>query len=312
MAVLGWHGFGAFPLYSPEHAQASRQERTNLGLPPTPLEARRGELLDALRRDEAFEILHFVPLYLHGAGREEAMDALASVASAWGRAPELSARTRLGGSVVAAALPTDGQRRTLGLLVEALQAEWERVVGPRREQSAAERQRLLSDLATLWSEHWALPLGDFLRHEGLKEGTVLIAGALGREGRFLGQDPSSAGRVLLAVGLRTSADLDGALGSVVRELCYPAVRRALAPFESRFADRVDATRASDLVATRCGELLLEAHAPDRLPAYRARFGIAAQGPGVGFLTASGMVPGVAAWEGALDEALRRELNVVSR
>ena len=59
MAVLGWHGFGALPLYRPEHAQSSRQERSNLGLPPTPLEASRGELRDALRRDEAFEILQF-------------------------------------------------------------------------------------------------------------------------------------------------------------------------------------------------------------------------------------------------------------
>ena len=134
--------------------------------------------------------------------------------------------------------------------------------------------------------------------------------ALGTEGRFLERGPSSA-QPLVAVGIPHQGGTSAALSSLLRELCYPAVRRAFAPFEGRFADRRDAARASDLAATRCGELLLERRAPEQVAAYRARFGISASGMGPGFLSASGTLPGVAAWEGQLQTALLRELNLDS-
>ena len=106
------------------------------------------------------------------------------------------------------------------------------------------------------------------------------------------------GHPLVAVGLvPAGAGLDAALSSLVREMCYPAVRRAFGPFEGRFQDRIDASRASDLAATRCGELLLEEHAPDKVAVYRARFGLPRKGSGPSFLSTPGNLTGVAAWEG---------------
>ena len=311
LATLGLHGFGAMPLYDPGYAGAIRTERVAAGLNPTPLEVRRGELLAEIRRDEAFEILHFVPLYFKGASRADALQTLADVAGTEEGVPEMSARTRLGGSVVATTLAQPRQRRILGLLVETLEAEWDQVVEPRRVRDSAKRDRNSAALEARWLQSWSPHLSGFLRAEELLGVSVLFVGALGREGRFLERDPSNAGRALVAVGLKGTDDLDGALGSVLRELCYPTVRRAFTPFERRFSDRVDASRASDLAATRCGELLLEAHAPTRVAAYRVRFGLPAKGTGPGFLSASGRMPGTAAWEGALDEALRRELKLVS-
>jgi len=115
---------------------------------------------------------------------------------------------------------------------------------------------------------------------------------------------------VVALGQPTEdVSTDAVLSSLVRELCYPAVRRAMAPFEARLETRVEASRVSDLAATRCGELLLEQHAPTQVAAFRTRFGIPQSGTGRGFLSASGQVPGAAAIEDQLQAALSRELNI---
>jgi len=309
LAVLGLHGFGPMPLYDPAYTLASRAERNAAGLEPTPLEERRAEFLGLFQRDEAFEILHFVPLYFGGASVEASLKALSDVASTAEGVPSFTAETRLGGSVVASVLGSPAQRRTLGTFLEALSAEWQDVVAPRRERGTQARADLVRQLEARWTEDWASPLADFLAAEGFDRGSAVAVEALGSEGRFLENHPTRPGHPLVAVGLgQGDAGLDAALSSLVREMCYPAVRRAFGPFEGRFQDRIDASRASDLAATRCGELLLQEHVPDKVAVYRARFGLPREGSGSGFLSTSGNLAGVAAWESQLDAALLRELN----
>lgn len=308
LAVVGFHGDGAAPLYDPGYADAVRRARA--GEAATLLEARRGALLDAFRSDPAFEVLHFVPLYLAGVGREGALRALRAVADAPRGVPASEAAARLGVQVVAGLLPTPAQRRTLGIFLEALDGEWSRVVEPRRATGWPESAARLARLQAEWAGAWAAPLRPFLSAEGTLAGTVFLVPALGREGRFLERGPLDP-RPLVVVGIDGDGDPTAALSSLVRELCYPAVRRAFAPFEGRLRDRAGASRASDLTATRCGELLLERHAPARLVNYRARFGISTGGMGPGFLSASGAVPDAATWEGRLEEALLRELHLLT-
>lgn len=307
LAMVGLHGQGAAPLYDPAYAAAVRSERARAGLPPTRLEGDRGTLLRSFQGDEAFDVLHFVPLYVAGAGREEALRALRAVAAAPAGEPGVTGPARLGAQVVARLLPDAPRRRALGAFLDALDEEWREVVAPRRAKEPRTSVQLLADA---WTDGWAAPLAGFLEAEGLREGTVFAVPALGSEGRFLARSPVGD-RPLVVVGAPAGASEDAVLGALLRELCYPAVRRAMAPFEDRFDDRRSASRASDLAATRCGELLLERNAPERLAAYRTRFGLPVGGMGPGFLSSSGTVPGAAAWEGRLESALRRELKLDS-
>ncbi|MGD8321063.1 MAG: hypothetical protein PVJ02_11420, partial [Gemmatimonadota bacterium] len=308
LAVVGFYGFGPFPLYDPDYALAAAAERRADGTRETPLELRRGDFRGSFQRDEAFEILHFVPLYFAGRDPREALRSLSAVASlAPGTLPQ---EGDAAATAVASVLTRADERRTLGDFVRALDEEWTRVVLPRRTENAAGNRQRLLEIRHRWTSVWAPALTDFLSREGFQEGSVVVVPALGAEGRFLDRNPAGTPGPLVVVGdPGEAAGTDAALSSLVRELCYPAVRRAFAPFEGRVSDRVAASRASDLTATRCGELLLEARAPAQVAAYRARFDLPPGGAGRAFLSASGDIPGAAAWEGTLEEALLRELNL---
>lgn len=308
-ATVGVMGFGPAPLYDPGYAPAGRALRAP-GTDPSALERAASTFRQAFEGDEAFEVLHFVPLYFRGATQADAMEALHRVAASERGVPPLGPSVRTGGAVVATLLADPAQRRVLSAYLEALDEEWRTVVEPRRAARASVDRGRLNELSTRWSTSWSPRLLPFLDAEDRSAGTVIISTALGNEGRFLDRDPASPSRVLVAVGLpEGEGGLDAALSSLVRELCYPAVRRAFGPFEVRLPNRMDASRASDLAATRCGELLLEERAPEHVAAYRSRFDLPSGGMGRGFLSASGRVPGAAAWEGELDRALRRELHL---
>ncbi len=313
LAMVGFYGFGPLPLYDPGYGRAVRQARGTADLASTPLEHDRQSLLERFRGDDAFELFHFLPLYFHGAGRMAAVAALESVAATARGAPaDVPAEARFGTSVVAQLLGDSGERRVLGTFVGDLKEEWRDEVEPRRARDAAARDHRLVVLRAAWNKEWAPALAPFLEAEGFTTGTVVVVPALGAEGRFLERDPGGAAGPLLILGAPADDGTGAAtLSSLVRELCYPTVRRVFASFEARFDDRIGASRASDLTATRCGELLLEGRAPAQVPAYRARFGLPAGGMGRAFLSDFGHVPGAAAWEGDLERALLRELNLES-
>jgi hypothetical protein len=311
LAVTGFYGFGPFPLYDPDYAVTARRRDREPRSLPTALERDRRDLLTSFHSTDLFEVLHFVPLYFHGASRREALAALSAIPATSRGSPGPSPATRFGVSVVALLIPEDRERRVMGKFVDDLDEEWDAVVAPRRTADHGAWARRIHDVQSAWDAVWAPALDGFLEREGFAEGTVLVVPALGAEGRFLDRDPGGAPGPLVALGMpENDAAAPAVLSSLVRELCYPMVRRVFASFEARFSDRIEASRASDLTATRCGELLLEGRAPAQVPAYRARFGLPSQGMGRAFLSASGQVPGAAAWEGELEDALLRELNQV--
>lgn len=311
LSVVGLHGFGTVPLYSPDYALEARADRAGAGLDATSLERQRAPLLRAFQSDDAFEVFHFVPLYFAGVDRAAAMSALRSIAEGDGGLPPAGDPSYVGAQVVAGLLPEPGQRQILGRWLDALDEEWTAVVGPRRDREATARAEALQRISSSWSGEWLPALASFLDRERIGGGRIYVLPALSTEGRFLERSPDGDRPVVAvggAPGHTENTPTDEILSSVVRELCYPVVRRAFGPFEGRFDDRRSAARASDLTATRCGELLVERLLPEKVVVYRSRFGLAAQGTGAHFLSASGEFPGAAAWEARLDGALQRELN----
>ena len=242
-------------------------------------------------------MLHFAPLYLTDAPIDVALDALEALGG------ETRARTdaRIQREVDALGhvLHEPVQRQTLARFVQMLRAE--RAFLPRRE--AAELDARARSVRAVWDDSVAGPLGDFLAREGFEAGRVIVTPALGPEGRFLEREGSS----VVVVGAAADTEASAVVGAVVRELCFPTVRRALGPYEAWFDDRVTVSDVSDQVATRCGALLLDAHAPELVAAYRDRFGGTASE--TAFLSAAGFAPGAAALESHIDQALRRELEL---
>ncbi|KPJ79601.1 MAG: hypothetical protein AMS19_10840 [Gemmatimonas sp. SG8_23] len=299
LAMIGFHGFGRVPLYDAAYAWSIVSERRSAGQEPTTLERDRGAFQAAFTRDPAFEVLHFVPLYLADAPVDVALDALDPLSvNSGGRADARIAREI---TALAGVISQPAQREMLARFVRALREERPLLA----DASRPELDVRASGLEELWSETASGPLADFLGREGLERGWIVVTPALGPEGRFLERPDGS----VVAVGVSAESDRRAVVGAVVRELCYPAVRRALTPYESWFDDRATVSDVSDQAATRCGALLLEAHAPDLLPAYRSRFGDTTSD--AAFLSAAGFPPGAAALESQLDEALRRELELNS-
>lgn len=306
LAGLGLYGPGPTPLYDPAYHGAARDARAHAD----GLRSAAGAALKArLAEDPAFDVLHFLPLYFRGADVADALAALDRVAEG-SASPWPAPSTRAGADALAHVVDTPGRRGALAAFVAVLNDEWRTVVAPRRRQDGGARGAAAAALQRRWERAFAPLLAPFLAREGQTTGTLLIAPALGPEGRYLPLDPGRPGGLVVAVGVPTDtsvAALDGVLGAAVRELCYPVATRAFAPFEVR-AGGTDAARTiHGLAATRCGDLLLEHLAPGRVAAYRARFGIPAGMPGRAFLTVPGLPAGATALEAPLDVALRREL-----
>lgn len=300
LAVVGYHGFGPHPLYDVAYGRRAVRER-----PQSPLAVEGPGILSALEQDSAFELLHFIPVYLVDAGPREALDGLRRVAGARpGSAVELTGPLGSRLQLVARALPQASQRRVLGRLVDALEREWSQGMAGAVAAGADARTGELARLEERWRGTFEPALGGYLGSHGLGGGRIVATPALGLEGRFFQGDLRDPKDNVVVLGFSPDdSNPDAALAPVVRELCFPAVRAAFEFVKDRYVDRVAASRASDAAATRCGELLLEALLPGSLAAYRNRFGL--QGPAA---SAWSSLPDPA--EGrAWDEALMRTLNL---
>lgn len=297
LAMVGFDGFGRVPLYDAEYAWAARTARRSADVAPTPLERERGALQAALAADPAFEVFHFVPLYLTDAPIDVALDALEALDG--GTHARTDARIATEVEALRRVLHEPDQRRTLASFVRALRAE--RAFLPRRD--ATELDTRARGVRDVWQASVDGPLGDFLAREGFGDGRVIVTPALGPEGRILEREGGS----VVVVGATAGTEASAVVGAVVRELCFPTVRRALGPYEAWFDDRTMVSDVSDQAATRCGSLLLSARAPELVDAYQDRFGSTASE--AAFLSAAGFPPGAAALEQQLDRALRRELEL---
>lgn len=273
LAVVGFHGFGPHPLYDVAYGRKAAQARPQGALT---LEA---ETLRAeFERDPAFELLHFIPVYLAELSPEQALAGLRRMADSRAPGGGLEALAGAQGlAVVGSLLPEPEQRTTLLRFVTALEREWARGLEAELLASREARSAQLGALEARWTSRFVPALAPYLEAFGLRGGWIMPSPPLGLEGRFFQGDPRQVQDNVVIVGFPPTVEgHDGTLAPVVRELCYPAVRKAFEAVQHRYDDRIAASRASDAAATRCGELLLENLLPEALSAYRTRFGL--QGP----------------------------------
>lgn len=258
LATVGFAGDGV-PLYDPAYASRARCAKIAAGVYPTKLDRRAAALLAGIRKDRAFEILHFVPLYFVDADRVSMLDALSAAARG---ADVADVRTRRAAAAVAAALPRSGQRRLLAEYVELLEDEWRDYYGPATAASASERQRATAMVAAAWNTDFATPLAPFFTAHGVRPGTIVLSSALGAEGRVISPGPGRAGGVLVVVRApRTDepAEIVAPAFRALRELCFPVARAVLAAVEPSASDgqAIDSGEAlSGTLAARCGAMVL--------------------------------------------------------
>lgn len=263
LAVVGYDGGGVVPLYDPGYAARARRAKQAAHRFPTRLDRRAPALLAALRRDPAFEVLHFLPLYFAETDRESMFAALRGVARGHVAAGDADPSTRRAAAALAAALPRADQRRVLAEFVDALDAEWHDFYAADEAARARRRRGADSLLAAVWAGRLAPAVAHYLDARRMGTGTIIASHVLGTEGRIIRDAAGRKGHVLVAVRAPASTsahDVNAAAFLVLRELCFPVVREVLAA-RPRPRSRADAERTSAAIAARCGSLALARHAP---------------------------------------------------
>ncbi|MEZ4416710.1 MAG: hypothetical protein R3E10_13260 [Gemmatimonadota bacterium] len=267
LATLGFDGSAEQPLYAPGFAERIRKHKARLRLLPTPLDRDAASLGTLLADDAAFEVLHFVPLYVDATNPNDGLDALEALCRP--QQPPSS----LGLMALASVLSSRDQREVLCRLVSDVREEWRVLDAFYEGLLGVGASAVLEDT---WTSTYAGPLAEHLQTWGVSGGRAVVSPALGVEGRFFAGRPDDATDTRVMVGAPAAPGgeaLGEALGALVRELCFPAVRAAFATLELEFTDRAVASRESDAAATRCGESLLARHLPAGLEDYRRRFGL---------------------------------------
>jgi hypothetical protein len=280
MAIVGLEGFGALPLYDPGYPAFVRSDREARGLGPTALERQAPSLRAAFEADSTFELLHFLPLYASTTTPGQLLS---------DNAPGLAA----------AALRTREQRALFDRFLAAARNDLEAAWSAERRTRAAAQNAMLAAVERRWTDTIAPAIGAYLSRAKLTSGVIVPVPGLGPDGRFLAG--SSQSPALVAVQLpRDATHAEDAAFFVVRELCYPAVRRALATLEVPATDRVAAEALSGRAAVRCGAELLDQGDSALGTAYRRAF-LRAAGSSVTFEAAYPVSTGVLE---ALREAIR--------
>lgn len=251
MAIVGLQGFGALPLYDAGYPAAVRSARDARGVAPTALERQAGDLRAAFAADSAFEVMHFVPLY------------------AATTTPDQLLATNAPG-LLASVLGTRGRQAAADRFLTAARDDLERAWSAERRAQAPDLNAALGTVEQRWKESVGPAVAGYLTRNGLASGIILPIPGLGPDGRFLAATRESPAVVAVQLPRDRSHAGDAAF-FVVRELCYPAVRRALATPGLVPADRVAAEQLSGRAAVRCGALLLDQADPALGQAYRDAF-----------------------------------------
>jgi hypothetical protein len=220
-----------------------------------------------LARDPRFEMLLFVPLYFPSATGDALVEAVRDASSA--SAPR-AARAQFLVGALRQSLPTAPERAGLGR-VAALAATARAVTVPAERLDHWQRQ---------WENRFAPALAPYLARERLDGGIVMIADALGPEGRLFSGVPADRRDNVIAVGTPLApGDEDGPLFAVVRELSFPLVSRAADRVPGFGRDARAAARRTSLAAVRCGAELLDLLLPAEAGAYRTHWRLAADAGG---------------------------------
>lgn len=273
MALVDPVGPGPVHLYDPGYPNEVGRAKEQAGSGPSLLDRNLGRFREEFRRDPAFEVLHFLPLYFAQAGRTEVFAALELLA----RTPEgipsaPSARSAFGLTAVGSVLTTPGQRGALGEFVEALQGEWDGFFGTWWQGNAAKRAELESSLQSVWRGKYEPALAPYLTGISMTGGMVVMAPSIGTEGRIFAGSPRSASDNVLVVAAPNAPEAASeAVFSMLRELSFPLARRAVEKVGAPAANRAEAEELTGRAAVRSGALLLELLLPEDVEAYRGFF-----------------------------------------
>lgn len=299
LALIGLSGDGTLPLYDPEYGAHITSTKRAAGAWPTALDERAGTLREALAADPGFELLHFLPLYFAAGDRTGVLRAVREVAG--GADPgSLPAPLRFGAGTLSAVLPAPGQRALALEYAQLLEQEWDSFYGEFHARAMGERRAAHQALQATWDAELGPLLDDYLAREHLDAGIVLITPALALEGRIFEGSPENRADNLIAVGYPLAAEKpEAVLAHTVRELCFPPVRRAREAAAGT-GDAAILERISSNGAVRCGLLLLQRLAPQRVAGYVQEF-TQSDSTTPGDLEAAYPLPG------AMIEAIEREL-----
>ena len=270
LAMARFSGFGAQPLYDPGYPASTRRQRERAGMAPTALERQADDFRDDFVADSSFEVLHFLPLYMVAVEPDEMLAALDRVAR--DGAPGVSAlspRARFGGATAAQVLSTPAERAMLGRFVTALQEEWP-VHRAERTATAEARSAQLAAATRTWDA------------AGRARRAVLSPRRATSMPASCSPCPPSArraasSRATPATVATTSSPWRSTLppdGEVVawlalKELAFPAARRALEAAGQMPADRVAAEQVTGRAAVHLGAMILQRSAPSAAGRYRS-------------------------------------------
>jgi hypothetical protein len=302
LAVIGLDVPGTFPALDPEYASAVRQAKEAAGVYPTALDQQAERLRDEFRKDPAFQVFQFVPLYFADVPRDRMFSALRAVADGRLGDTELIDRTaRPGVGAVARALTSGGQRRALGRLLDLLDVEWqgfyESYWSEHVEAGLASR---VAAAGELWSDQIEPAAERFFRARRIDRGIVLVSPAVGPEGRLDEGVPASRSDNVIAAPLPLEGDVDATVFGALYQACYAIVAEAL-----RAPGVIASDQAGVATAVRCGERLLGRASQDLARRYVETF--------TRLAPANRAKPGSVdfAEAYALDPALERALDVLT-
>jgi hypothetical protein len=273
MALVDPVGPGPSPLYDPGYPGEIKRAKEAAGIRATALDAQLQQFRGAFRRDPAFEVLHFLPLYFAQAGRAEiftALELLSGTDEGLPRAP--SARTSFGLAAVGSVLTTPGQRRILGEFLMALEDEWAGFFETYWQEGAIHRRAMEESVRSEWASNYSGPLAPFLNGIGMLGGVVAMVPAIGWEGRIFGGSPQDPYDNVLVVSTSTASEGGhGTVFAMLRELSFPLVRRVMEKTGITLPNPNEEEELAAKAAIRSGALVLENVNPGAVRAYHAFF-----------------------------------------
>lgn len=220
---------------------------------------------DSVRRriatDASFEVLHFLPLYLPNGDARLVAGALRAAAS--GRELPVGNPAAFATAALRSVLPRDDQRATLAVLAGTVE----------RAAASLPAAPSVSELQRRWDTAFAPRLAPYLSAQRLDGGIVLVAEALGPEGRIFAGRPDDGTDNIIAVtaAAARATTADATLFAVVRELCFPLVTRLASSDRSGGTTREEQAARASLAAVRCGERLTARALPELAAEYRRQW-----------------------------------------
>lgn len=263
LAIIGGSAPGALPFYDSAYVRTVVDTKRTRALGPTLLDRQAQRLRSALQSDDAFEVLHFLPLYLGRTKPEALAQILRSAIEP--SAPGSEHQELIG--ALHAQLGSETQRALLFELADVVTDEWRSYFAASVAVRASTDSARWRELQSRCDASFAPRLAGVFRALKITRGVLLVSPALGPEGRIV--DLGSAGTIVAVSAWSQSDVRDAPLLAAVHELCFPllAAERRTQPNAALARSPDENSRA----AVQCGALLAESISPTTGYEYRSLF-----------------------------------------